>query len=62
MAILLYDQAYRRYSVRQLLGLLLLGPIDLFVYRPILIWAGLRGSWQFLRGDKGWDKFVRNAR
>lgn len=62
MAILLYDQAYRRYSLRQLIRLLLLGPIDLFVYRPILIWAGLRGSWQFLRGDKGWDKFVRNAR
>jgi cellulose synthase/poly-beta-1,6-N-acetylglucosamine synthase-like glycosyltransferase len=62
MAILLYDQAYRAYSVRELMRLLLLGPMDLFVYRPILLYAGLRGSWQFLRGDKGWDKFVRNAR
>jgi biofilm PGA synthesis N-glycosyltransferase PgaC len=62
MAILLYDQAYRRYSVRDLTRLLLLGPIDFFVYRPILLYAGLRGSWQFLRGDKGWDKFVRNSR
>lgn len=62
MAILLYDQAYRRYSVRDLTRLLLLGPIDFFVYRPILLYAGLRGSWQFLRGDKGWDKFVRNPR
>jgi cellulose synthase/poly-beta-1,6-N-acetylglucosamine synthase-like glycosyltransferase len=62
MAILLHDQAYRGYSVRELVRLLILGPLDLFVYRPILIYAGLRGSWQFLRGDKGWDKFVRNAR
>jgi biofilm PGA synthesis N-glycosyltransferase PgaC len=62
MAVLLYDQAYRRYSVRDLVRLLMLGPIDLFVYRPILVYAGLRGSWQFLRGDKRWDKFVRNAR
>jgi biofilm PGA synthesis N-glycosyltransferase PgaC len=62
MAVLLYDQAYRRYSVGQLIRLLILGPVDLFVYRPILIYAGLRGSWQFLRGDKRWDKFVRNAR
>lgn len=62
IAILLYDQAYRRYRVRDLLRLLILGPIDLFVYRPILMFAGLRGSWQFLRGDKGWDKFVRNVR
>jgi biofilm PGA synthesis N-glycosyltransferase PgaC len=62
MAILLHDQAYRGYSVRELVRLLILGPLDLFVYRPILLYAGLRGSWQFLRGDKGWDKFVRNAR
>jgi biofilm PGA synthesis N-glycosyltransferase PgaC len=62
MAILLYDQAYRRYRVRDLVRLLILGPIDLFVYRPILVYAGLRGSWQFLRGDKRWDKFVRNTR
>ncbi|HEV2611994.1 MAG TPA: glycosyltransferase [Noviherbaspirillum sp.] len=62
MAILLYDQAYRRYSVRELARLLILGPMDLLLYRPILVYAGLRGSWQFLRGDKGWDKFVRNTR
>ena len=39
-----------------------LGPIDLILYRPILMWAGMVGTVQFLRGHKGWDKFERNVR
>ena len=37
--------------------------VDLLVlYRPIITWARLKGSWGFLRGDKSWNKFERNAR
>jgi uncharacterized membrane protein len=42
--------------------MLLLGPIDLFLYRPILMWAGMVGTVEFLRGDKAWNKFERNVR
>jgi cellulose synthase/poly-beta-1,6-N-acetylglucosamine synthase-like glycosyltransferase len=52
----------RRYTKRDLTKLILLGPVDLFLYRPILVWARLRGAIDFLRGAKGWDKFQRNAR
>jgi len=39
-----------------------LGPLDFFLYRPILLWAGVRGLWGFLRGEKAWGKLTRNAR
>jgi hypothetical protein len=42
--------------------MLLLGPLDLFLYRPILMWAGMVGTVEFLRGDKAWNKFERNVR
>jgi len=45
-----------------LIRMMALGPLDLLLYRPILMWAGLRGTWQFLRKEKGWDKFERNQR
>ncbi|MBA2352391.1 MAG: glycosyltransferase [Burkholderiales bacterium] len=62
VAISLHDAAYRDYSLRDIVRMLLLGPLDLFLYRPIIIYAGLRGTWQFLRGDRAWDKFERNVR
>jgi hypothetical protein len=36
--------------------------LDLFLYRPLLVWARLRGTWDFMRGRRDWDKFERNAR
>jgi cellulose synthase/poly-beta-1,6-N-acetylglucosamine synthase-like glycosyltransferase len=42
--------------------LLWLGPLDFFLYRPILLWAGVRGLWGFLRGEKAWGKLTRNVR
>ena len=45
-----------------LLALLLLAPLDLVLYRPIILWARIKGSWGFLRGDKSWNKFERNVR
>jgi poly-beta-1,6-N-acetyl-D-glucosamine synthase len=61
-AILLDDLQSRTYRRRDLARLLLLAPFDLVLYRPLIIWARLKGSWRFLRGDKAWHKFDRNAR
>jgi poly-beta-1,6-N-acetyl-D-glucosamine synthase len=61
-AILLDDLQSRTYRVRDLARMLVLAPLDLVLYRPIIIWARLKGTWGFLRGDKAWHKFERNAR
>jgi poly-beta-1,6-N-acetyl-D-glucosamine synthase len=61
-AILLDDLQSRTYRRRDLARLLLLAPLDLVLYRPVIMWARLKGSWRFLRGDKGWHKFERNVR
>lgn len=61
-AILSDDLQSRMYRKRDLAQLLLLAAFDLFLYRPIIFWARLKGSWRFLRGDKAWHKFERNVR
>ena len=61
-AILLDDLQSRTYQVRGLVRMLALAPLDLVLYRPVIVWARLKGSWRFLRGDKAWHKFERNAR
>ena len=61
-AILFEDLQSRSYRVRDLVVLLLYTPLDVVVYRPILLWARLKGSLGFLRGDKAWHKFERNVR
>jgi biofilm PGA synthesis N-glycosyltransferase PgaC len=62
LSVWLHDKGFRDYRVRDLVHMLLLGPIDLFLYRPILMWAGVVGTIEFLRGDKAWNKFERNVR
>jgi cellulose synthase/poly-beta-1,6-N-acetylglucosamine synthase-like glycosyltransferase len=62
LAVWLHDRGYRDYRVRDLIHMLALGPLDLFLYRPILMWAGVVGTVEFLRGDKAWNKFERNER
>jgi len=52
----------RTYRLRDLARLLMLAPLDLVLYRPIIVWARLKGSWRYLRGDKSWHKFERNVR
>jgi poly-beta-1,6-N-acetyl-D-glucosamine synthase len=61
-AIYFEDLQSRTYRKRDLLALLLYTPLDFIVYRPIILWARLKGSWGFLRGDKSWHKFERNVR
>lgn len=61
-AVALHDRAYRDYRLGHLARLLLIGPLDLLCFRPLVIYAGMRGTWQFIKGDRGWDKFERNLR
>ncbi len=61
-AVLLEDISTRAYRLRHIVRLLALGPLELLVYRPILMWARYRGTMGFLRSEKGWDKFDRNER
>jgi cellulose synthase/poly-beta-1,6-N-acetylglucosamine synthase-like glycosyltransferase len=61
-AVLLEDISTRAYRLRHLVRLIALGPVELIVYRPILVWARLQGTVGFLRGNRSWDKFDRNVR
>jgi cellulose synthase/poly-beta-1,6-N-acetylglucosamine synthase-like glycosyltransferase len=61
-AVLLEDISTRAYRLRHLVRLIALGPVELIVYRPILVWARLKGTVEFLRGRRDWDKFERNVR
>jgi hypothetical protein len=62
IAILFHDRGAGAYPLRDLLRLMLLGVLDICVYRPILICAQVKGLVDFLRGDKAWHKFERNER
>jgi biofilm PGA synthesis N-glycosyltransferase PgaC len=61
-ALLMVDQHGPVYRRRGLARLLVLMPLELFVYRPVMTWARLKGTWRFLRGDRSWHKFERNVR
>jgi poly-beta-1,6-N-acetyl-D-glucosamine synthase len=61
-AILLDDLQSRLYRKRDLARILAFAPLELLLYRPIIFWARLKGSWGFLRGDKSWNRFDRNVR
>jgi cellulose synthase/poly-beta-1,6-N-acetylglucosamine synthase-like glycosyltransferase len=61
-AVALDDVQSRTYRLRDLVRVLLLAPLDLVLYRPFIVWARLKGTWRYLRGDKAWHKFERNVR
>src|SRR5262245_51507582 len=61
-ALLMVDLRSRVYRGRGVLRLLALMPLELVVYRPIMGWARVKGTWRFLRGDRAWHKFERNVR
>jgi len=56
------DRTSRAYPLTDLAKLIILGPLDLVLYRPLIIYARAKGAWRFLRRDTGWHKFERNAR
>ena len=61
-ALLMLDleaRAYRAWGIARLLALM---PVEMVVYRPIMAWARLKGTWRFLRGDRAWHKFERNIK
>ena len=60
-ALIIADRGEHAYRKRDLGRLALLSPIEFFVYRPILTWARIKGTWGYARGHRGWDKFERNA-
>ena len=62
IAVLVEDYTNRLYRLRDLVRLCLLGPCELFLYRPIVMVARARGVVGYLRGDQSWNKFARNAR
>jgi hypothetical protein len=62
MALLLHDIGSRTGTLKDIIGLMWLGPLDLFYFRPILVYAQAKGLFGFLTGDKGWHKFERNRR
>jgi hypothetical protein len=62
IAVLLDDRTARSYRISSLLRMVVAGPLDLFLYRPVLTIARLYGTWGFLRGRRDWDEFERNPR
>ena len=61
-ALLMLDLEERAYRLSAVLRLLVLMPIEMVLYRPPMAWARIKGTWRYLRGDKGWHKFERNVR
>ena len=61
-ALLMVDLQEPVYRKRGIIRLLTLMPFELVVYRPIMAWARLKGTWRFLRRDHAWHKFERNVR
>ncbi len=62
IALTLQDTHSRAYPIRDMLKLVLLGPLDLLLYRPLTFAAQTKGFVDFLRGDKDWHKHARRAR
>ncbi len=61
-ALLMFDLESRAYRLSSIVRLLALMPLEMLVYRPVMAWARVKGSWRYARGDKGWHKFERNVR
>jgi hypothetical protein len=62
VAVLIDDRTGRSYRISSIVRLMLVAPFDLVLYRPLLVWARLRGTWDFARGRRDWDTFDRNVR
>jgi cellulose synthase/poly-beta-1,6-N-acetylglucosamine synthase-like glycosyltransferase len=62
LAVLIDNRQHRDYRTRDLLAMSLYSLLDLILFKPIILVAGLKGSIGFLQGKKGWDKFERNVR
>ena len=61
-ALLMLDLNAKTYRLSRMVWLLALMPLETLVYRPILAWARVKGTWRYARGDKSWHRFERNTR
>jgi cellulose synthase/poly-beta-1,6-N-acetylglucosamine synthase-like glycosyltransferase len=61
-ALLMLDLEARAYRPSAIARLLALMPVEMVVYRPVMAWARLKGTWRFLRHDHAWHKFERNVK
>ena len=62
LAIFIDNRQHRDYRLRDILLMSVYSLLDLVLFKPIILVAGLKGSLDYVRGRKGWDKFERNAR
>jgi cellulose synthase/poly-beta-1,6-N-acetylglucosamine synthase-like glycosyltransferase len=62
LAVVIDNRQHRDYRTRDLVTMSLYSLLDLALFKPIILVAGLKGTVDFLKGRKGWDKFERNAR
>jgi cellulose synthase/poly-beta-1,6-N-acetylglucosamine synthase-like glycosyltransferase len=62
VALMIQDLSFRELEYSTLLRLALLAPFDMFLYRPLIFAAEMKGMFQYLRGSKAWDKYKRNVR
>ena len=61
-AFLLEERARHTFSAGDLGYMIMMAPFELMFYRPVIMFAQLKGTIDFLRGDRRWNKFKRNDR
>ncbi len=61
-ALLLDERSSSTYRLPHVVRLLALSPLELLIYRPVIVWARLLGTWRFFRGYQAWNAFDRNLR
>lgn len=62
LAILIDNRQHRDYRLRDILVMSFYSLVDFVVFKPIILAAGIKGTIDFAKGEKGWDKFERNQR
>lgn len=61
-AFIIDNRKHRNYRINHFLALSIYSLIDFFLFKPIILYSGIKGTVDFLKGKKGWDKFERNQR
>ncbi|OFW38079.1 MAG: hypothetical protein A3F70_09975 [Acidobacteria bacterium RIFCSPLOWO2_12_FULL_67_14] len=61
-AMLLQQRAFKTFSAADLRYMIALGPLELLLYRPFIMFAQVKGTIDFLLRDRRWNKFERNPR
>ena len=59
---LLEGRARCTFTARDLIYVIAIAPLELFFYRPVIMFARLKGTVDFALGKRSWNKFERNDR